>query len=461
MREYCPNKYVSVATAPIPSFLQETGALISQGATTLAPGTYSLLTQLSSLTPLLAAPLALASLIWSGSVVVATTVAPLAGLQVGDIFITTIAGATPTKVTTAPSYAPSRAPAPSRTRSRSIPGLKRSPALSLPAIRVSCRLWRLPISRKAWGNRCTCSSWARSTMSPAHRSCKPSSRQTPDFSTPYLVPRGWDASTGLLALIAANEALTAKVNFFITTTLATYTTYTNLMTAAFVMLEAPNLPITEFSCAAAFQHSLAYAPTSSNRMTPFAFSFVFGVTPYPVAGNNALFVTLKAAHINIVGTGAEGGISDAIILWGTMMDGNDFTYWYSVDWIQINADLVISNAIINGSNNPLSPLYYNQFGINTLQDAVVQLVQNAITYGLANGTVARAALDGPVFQAALNAGSYIDQDVVNAVPFILYTTENPNAYGEGLYGGLSVVYIPQRGFTQIVFNIQVTDFLTQ
>jgi hypothetical protein len=144
-----------------------------------------------------------------------------------------------------------------------------------------------------------------------------------------------------------------------------------------------------------------------------------------------------------------------------MMDGNDFTYWYSVDWIQLNTDQAISNAVINGSNNPLNPLYYNQDGINVLQDVVVQVVKSAITFGLATGTVARAALDGPIFSEALDSGTYQDQDVVNAVPFIIYTQENPSAYAAGSYGGLSVVYIPQRGFKAIIFNIQVTSFISQ
>jgi hypothetical protein len=196
-------------------------------------------------------------------------------------------------------------------------------------------------------------------------------------------------------------------------------------------------------------------------MTPFAFSYMYGVTQYPTVGNSSLLATLQAANVNVVGSGAEGGISTNIVLWGTNCDGNDFTYWYSVDWIQINCDLAISNAIINGSNNPQNPLYYDQNGINRLQDVVTQTVGSAISFGLATGTVARASLDGPTFTENLDNDEYEDQDVVNAVPFITYTTENPAAYALGSYGGLSVVYIPNRGFKQIIFNIDVTSFISQ
>jgi hypothetical protein len=51
--------------------------------------------------------------------------------------------------------------------------------------------------------------------------------------------------------------------------------------------------------------------------------------------------------------------------------------------------------------------------------------------------------------------------VVNAVPFLTYTAANPNDYRAGKYAGLQVVYITQSGFKQIVFNLQVSQFLTQ
>lgn len=451
---------ISQVVAPLPLTLQETGAVISQGATNLLAGTYSLLTAASSLTPLLAGSLSLISLTWSAGTVLATASANISGLTIGDKFITTIAGAAPAgyngtylaTVTGAATFTFALA---------GNPGTETIPGNYTPANQGEL----LAMVDTFFGQGSNQAVYVLE-LGPGDATGGPTALQTfitanPNFFYSYLVPRLWDASAGLLALIAANEALSAKTNFFVTTTIATYTAYTNLMNSCFAMIEAPGIPLTEFSCAAPFQVSLNYNPGSSNRMTPFAFSYLFGVTPYPPKGNQALLTTLKAANINVVGTGAEGGISNAIILWGTMMDGNDFTYWYSVDWIQLNADQAIANAVINGSNNPLNPLYYNQDGINVLQDVVVQVVRSAITFGLATGTVARAALDGPVFSEALDSGTYEDQDVVNAVPFITYTEENPSAYAAGSYGGLSVVYIPQRGFKQIIFNIEVTSFISQ
>ena len=94
---YVPIVQVNVSqqVAPAPSIRQRTGALVSQGGTTLTPGTFSLLTQLSSLTSLLNGAFALASLSWAGSVVTATASAAH-GFTIGDTILVTISGATPT-----------------------------------------------------------------------------------------------------------------------------------------------------------------------------------------------------------------------------------------------------------------------------------------------------------------------------------------------------------------------------
>ena len=196
-------------------------------------------------------------------------------------------------------------------------------------------------------------------------------------------------------------------------------------------------PVTECTVAACFWRLLNYSPTAANLVAPFAFGYTYGVTPFPTRGQNALLTELKTANVNVIGTGAEGGISNTIILWGTTMDGHDMTYWYSVDWVQINVDLAIANAIINGSNNAQNPLYYDQNGINRLQAVAQTVMRNAISFGLALAPV-----------------------TVNAVPFVQYVTQNPTDYPAGIYGGLSVAYTPQRGFIQIVFYVNVSSFPT-
>lgn len=283
------------------------------------------------------------------------------------------------------------------------------------------------------------------------------------FFYAYLLPRLWSSESTYLTLVAQYEATTAKTYFFTTMLLSNYTTFTNLMKSVWGLIEAPGVFLTEYSCAATFYQFLVNAPSTTNRVAQFAFRFLFGVTPYPIYGNSALLATLKAAKVNVVGTGSEGGISTAIIKWGTTMDGRQATYWYSVDWLQLNVDINIANAVINGSQNGPNPLYYNQEGINRLQLVGANTLSRSIAYGLglSGATVATPELAQNDFNLALNSGAYDGQLVINAIPFLDYVSENPSDYANETYNGFEVVYITQNGFIAIRFNVTVTDFVTQ
>jgi hypothetical protein len=275
-----------------------------------------------------------------------------------------------------------------------------------------------------------------------------------------LVPRGWDGVTQFLALIASYESTTSKFYFYVTTTSGTYTDYTALMKCVVAMVEAPGIPSTEFSLAAAFYRLLSQNPGPTNKLPPFAFAQLFGVTPYPLAGNNSLLTLLKAAGVNVVLTGAEGGLTNTYLYWGTTKDGRDIAYWYSIDWVQIQSQIALANEVINGSNTPLNPLYYDQQGVNRLQSREAQVMTNAVVFGMATGAITLTEFDGTQLAAALDSNQFVNQLVVNAVPFVSYATALPGDYRIGKYGGLSVVFIVNRGFTAIVLNIVATDFVT-
>jgi hypothetical protein len=449
------QEIVSETVAPAPITYQATGAIVSQGATTIPTGTSQLLTQKSDLTQYLPAPLTISSITWSSGTALVTAGATIPGRTAGDVFTTTIAGVTPagynglvratvTGANTLTYALLSNPGAQTVAGTYTVPGVGELVA-QMNTFYAQGSQQSVYVLELGAGDQ---------TTGPAALGTWDATN--PDIFYSYLVPKGWDASAGLTALMASYQALNAQKYFFITSKVSTYAAaYSALQKCGYVLIEAPGTPLTEFSCAAPFQRSLAYAPSTTNRMTQFRYAFLFGVTPYPTFSNGTLLTTLQNAKVNVIGTGAEGGISTAVNWWGTMLDGNDFSVWYEIDWIQLQCDQAVANAVINGSNDPLNPLYYNQPGINQLQDVTVQTVQNAITFGLANGTSARAAMDGPVFSNALATGQFLDQDVVNAVPFITYIQENPANYEAGLYGGLSVVFIPQKGFSKVIFNINV------
>lgn len=214
----------------------------------------------------------------------------------------------------------------------------------------------------------------------------------------------------------------------------------------------------EFSLAAEFRVTLNYSPSSTNKVTPLNYGFLFGVTPFPTQGNNALLTTLLAANVNLVGTGAQGGISNSLVLGGKMMDGNPFKYWYSIDNIQINLARNVTAALIDGANNPQNPVDYDQPGINTLQQASVTTMATGIANGLVLNPIRAPTLSAPDLQNAIAAGTFAGTTLVNAEPFGAYTTENPNDYPAGIYNGISVRYAPLRGFEDITINVTASSF---
>jgi hypothetical protein len=448
---------VSLQQAPLPATLQQTGAFISQGATTLTAQTTAIITQMADLTAILAGAKALTTLVWASSVVTATTAAPH-GLAVADTIQLTIAGATPsayngTFLCTITGASTFTYPLVANPGTETVPGTYTPEDVS--------ELVAMATTYFAQGSQQSVQVLELGLGGAADGVTALTTWLTNNPLTIYsfLVPRTWDANAGFLSLIASYEAPTSMQYFWVTTTQANYTHYTPLMKCVNALIEAPGIPATEFSQAAPFYNSLTRNPSQTNRAGPFAFTFLFGVTPFPTIGNGPLLTTLKAASVNVIGTGAEGGITTAILLWGTMMDGRDFSYWFAVDWTQIQLNLNLSNEIINGSNNPLAPLYINQDGINRLQARAAQVVGNGIIFGMINGTLVQTEFDGPSFSLAIANGQFVAQAVVNAVPFVPYYTSLPGDYRIGKYAGLSAIIIPTRGFIQIVFNLVVTDFI--
>ncbi len=220
---------------------------------------------------------------------------------------------------------------------------------------------------------------------------------------------------------------TGKTYFFVTTTAANLANYST-QKAIFATVPSPTATSAEFQAAAMFYQWLVNNPGSSNRLAPMAFRYVYGVTPWADQGNQTAMTNILSAYGNFVGTGAEGGISNAIVFKGTTMDGEQAAWWYGIDWVQIQTKQALAAAVINGSNaNP--PLLYDQTGINSLQKVAQQICDNAVAFG-----------------CALSA-------VVNAVPFGTYTTQNPGDYNAGIYNGLSATVVGQNGFTSLTFNL--------
>ncbi len=417
-----------VTTAPQPNTLQQSGVVVSAGGSTLTTGTYQYCGSPAAVTAILAAPLAITSLAWASGTVTATVAAMT--LAVGQVFTTTIAGATPagyngTFVATVASsttftYALTTDPG-----TETAPGTYTPPysafltdaATTFFAQGAMVGLYVLELGPEATD---TAAITALGTWLTSN----------PNVFYAALVAPHWDSvALGTLANTYTSPA--SKFYFFPTTTQATISNYVN-MKSVIATVEAPSSPISVVTAAALFYAWVSQTVSEAAPARPVQYRQLFGCTPWPVYGQTAAVNSILTAFGNIAYSGTEGGLLGTYIWGGRTMDGAQAMFWYSVDWFQIQAKQALAAAIINASN-ALRPVVYNQNGINALQAVAQQVANSSISFGLSLSVV------------------------VTAVPFTTYTTDNPSNYAAGIYGGLAATVTPQLGFETITFNIDATQ----
>ncbi|NCB57450.1 MAG: hypothetical protein EOM46_08050 [Gammaproteobacteria bacterium] len=458
------NINVSVTNPPKPSQLLKSGAMISMGGTTLSAGEYQLLTSKDDLKNIISPGKDISTITWATNLVTVTTASPH-GWATGSTIPLVVSGVIPAAynraveatVTTATQFT---YPLTSDPGTATTMGTVKT-VVAGEIVQMNTTYWAQGTTRAVYvlelGD---VSAAAAVTALGEFIDEDISLGNTYQKFFSYLVPREWDAEATFKTLTGLYTSPASLVYFFVTTTTATYPSWVATTNkSVFAGVESPTIPASEFSMAFPFQSSLANDPGSSNMVPPMAYRFGYGVTEYPIEGNGTLLKQLQDSSINYVGTAAEGGLSNKMLVAGHMLDGNPFNYWYSVAWAAINLELDLANEIINGSNTNTNPLYYDQQGIDRLQNRALKTLRNGISYGLILGRVIGAKLIQSDFNTEYEKGTYAGNAVINAVPFSSYTSLNPSDYPAGKYNGLSAVMTPRRGFESITFNVNVTNFV--
>lgn len=458
------NINVSVTNPPKPSQLLKSGALVSVGGTTLAPGSYELLTSKDDLKTITAPAKSISAIAWATNTVT-VTLSEAHGWASGDTVPVLISGVSPagyngahTAAVTgdkAFTYALSADPGTATTMGT---------VLSVAALEIqqmNTTYWAQGTSRAVFVlelGELSASAAVTALSTFIDEDISLGNTYQNFFS--YLIPREWDAEASFKTLANNYTSPGSLVKFFVTTTIATYEAWVpGKYPNVFAGVEAQGIGATEFSMAAPFQSSLANDPGSSNMVPPMAYRFMYGVTDYPPSGNGKLLKALQDNNINYIGTAAEGGLSNKMLVAGHMLDGKPFNYWYAVAWCAINLELDLANEVINGSNTTVNPLYYEPQGIGRLQRRALKTLRSGISYGLILGQVIDTQLNQDAFNEQYEKGTYAGSAVINAVPFANYTSLNPSDYAEGKYSGLSAIVTPKRGFESITFNLNVTNFV--
>ncbi|GGA00477.1 hypothetical protein [Dyella caseinilytica] len=430
------NETTVVTVAPTPSQLQQSGAAVSAGGTTLATGTYTYIAEESQLAAILPAPLTLTSLTWASEVVTATAAGAI-GLSTGQTFTVTIAGAVPTgyngtytaTVTGTDTFT---FPLTVNPGSETSPGTYTAPYVGFLQNAATTFFAQSNSSGSPIGFY-VLEIGEESTASAAITALQAwITANTPQQFYAYLVPASWD-SAALNTMTGNYSSPSGQTYFFPTTTVSNLSFYA-ANKAVIATVPSPTQASTEHQAAVPFYNWLVNNPSASNKLAPMAYRFAFGVTPWVQQGNATNFQNILTAFGTYVGTGAEGGISNACLFRAQTMDGSQSNWWYGVDWFRIQSKQALAAAVINGSNqNP--PLEYDQPGINSLLSVLQNVANSAVQFGC-------------------------DLSVtVTAQTFAAYTTANPDNYQAGIYGGFAATVVGQNGFLTLTFNIDAVQFV--
>lgn len=420
----------TVTSAPEPSQLQQSGAIVSTGGTSLTTGTYQYCGSLADVVALAAAGLTITSIAVTGTTATATVAAMT--LTTGSTFLTTIAGCTPAALNgtfeaTVVSSTTFSFTVPTGTGAATVEGTYTAPGVAF--------VTQAATTFFAQGNVVgvyVLELGTQGAPSDGITALTTWITDNPQTFYGFLVDSSWDGA-GLNTLAAANDNPNSEVYFLLDTTEANLATYTGTKSVIGVV-PAPSAPASEITAAAVLYNLVQNAPSGAAPMRPMQYRQIYGCTPWPSYGQSAAINAILTANGSLVYAGTEGGLPNSYYLWGARtMDGKSINFWYAVDWYQIQVKLALANAILNAANQT-NPIVYNQQGINALETVANDVGNSAIAFGL-------------MLTVALTAQS-----------FATYTQQNPANYAAGLYGGFAATVTPQLGISQITFNIDATSF---
>jgi hypothetical protein len=248
----------------------------------------------------------------------------------------------------------------------------------------------------------------------------------------YLIPATWRGVAEAVAL-AANYAYPQFHTYFylgvdVGADVSAWVGKKSVVMAA----NTPGQIATQSPIAAYAARIVTAQPNAAKKMTPITYSPAYGVTSLDPSA--ALMATLKANRVNWIDSGAEGGLTNTILGSGVTADNLTLNYWYAQDWGQLELDQKIAEAVIRGANNRISPLKYNQQGIDTLSGVIRSVINTGVTFKLFDGKYS-----------------------VTAVPYKKYKVTNPADVAAGIYKGFRSDVAALRGFDQLIFNLTVTD----
>lgn len=184
--------------------------------------------------------------------------------------------------------------------------------------------------------------------------------------------------------------------------------------------------------------SFKFDISDTNPSSPFNYKVIQGVE-----FNNLLQgmqYQLIQKSLNFLATLANNNV----LLNGRYTDTMSIDYRYQWDLVSFEVENALQTLLLNGVNNPIYIVKYNQSGIDTIRSNIKATLNKMISWGCVTD-----------YSAKINSatGEMEDLGDITAIDFNTYVLNNPKDYENEIYGGISFYLRVGRYIRQVVLSI--------
>lgn len=178
--------------------------------------------------------------------------------------------------------------------------------------------------------------------------------------------------------------------------------------------------------------------SGNNKASPLNFKILQGFKFNPI--NRVLLNGLTQYPANFI----FNEVGYATIGNGRYTDGFAWDYWYQWDLTQLALQQKITQLLINGVNNPVNVIRFDQQGIDIINASVKSTLSEYIQLGCIN-----------TYAMALNPANntLIGLNNINTIDFNTYISQYPEKYQNEIYDGISFYVLINRYIRQCILNI--------
>lgn len=133
-----------------------------------------------------------------------------------------------------------------------------------------------------------------------------------------------------------------------------------------------------------------------------------------------------------------------VILNARMMDGKPWEYYFFWYWVNYNVTNKITSVILNGQNNPVSAVRFDQNGIDTLHANIKSVLNDMVSKGVL--TTFAQSYDQ-------STGSFTSEGDIVMPSYYTFIAENPKDYENEILSGISCYLQIGKFVRQVQWNV--------